>query len=743
MDNTTLLSIIKSHRRDSLGYESGDLSQERARAMDHYHGRPYGNEIDGRSKIVSRDLAETVDWALPAIMRVFVQSGNLAEFSPVGPQDEALAQQETDYTNQVIMKDNPGFMILHDAIKDTLLLKNGYVKHWWQEEEKIEEDELYGMTMEQIVKLDADMRAEGGELVIKGQKSRIEAIPGMGPQQPAQQIMANPAAPAMAGQIELFDLEVQYKRKVCGVKIEAVPSEEVRVSKKCRGSLQDSPFTEHVTLKTRSDLVEMGMPRAFVDKLPAYKQDDNSSERLARDSVLDENTTGAVSSVSDRSMDEIEFCEAYIRVDYDGDGIAELRKVVTVAGKIPPGEDWNEAIPAVALTGFVMKRVPHRHIGESLDDGISDIQEIKTALERQLLDNIYLTNNQRVFINERVNTRDLLSSTPGGAIRVRGEGPVGDSAEPFVTQPILDKILPAIDYWDKTKETRSGIRPGSDMDPDMLREVTKGAFLEGMNRLSQKIEMIARMLAESGVKDMVLQVHDLLIRHQDKPRMVQMRGKWVEVDPRTWKSRTDLSLKVGLGTGNEEEKRQKISMLAQHQMQVLQAATQAPAPVYSRMYALFEDNAKAMGFDVPDKYAIPPNSPEYQQLQQQMQQNQQQNPQMAKVQADAQAEQARLQQEGALRQAEMRMQAQVDAHRQQVEAQQQQARMTMELQLERQRNAMDMQLAREKAQMQAQIDVLLARIKAEAQIDAAQVAASSTLTTQQETASDNAVGDAQ
>ena len=132
-----LVSIIKSHRQECLGVESGDLSTQRATALNHYHGRPYGNEVDGRSQVVSRDLAEAVDWALPGILRAFVQSGNLGEFDPVGPEDEALAQQESDYTNQVMMKDNPGFMVLHDAIKDTLLLKNGYVKHYWDESEKI------------------------------------------------------------------------------------------------------------------------------------------------------------------------------------------------------------------------------------------------------------------------------------------------------------------------------------------------------------------------------------------------------------------------------------------------------------------------------------------------------------------------------------------------------------------------------------------------------------------------------
>jgi hypothetical protein len=160
MDNSSLVSIIKAHRRDSLGYESGDLSNERAKAMDHYHGRPYGNEVEGRSQVVSRDLAETVDWAMPAIMRVFVQSGTWPNSPLWARTTRNLAQQETDYTNQVIMKDNAGFMILHDAIKDTLLLKNGYVKHWWEIEEKIESEHLDGLTMDQITQDTLILEAE-------------------------------------------------------------------------------------------------------------------------------------------------------------------------------------------------------------------------------------------------------------------------------------------------------------------------------------------------------------------------------------------------------------------------------------------------------------------------------------------------------------------------------------------------------------------------------------------------------
>ena len=136
LSNGDLVAIIQSHRENSLGRDTGDLGNARAAALDHYHGRPYGNEVEGRSQVVSKDLMEAVDWAMPAIVRAFVQSGRLGEFTPVGPEDEQLAQQESDYVHQVMMKDNPGFMILHDAIKDTLLLKNGYVKHFWEEEER-------------------------------------------------------------------------------------------------------------------------------------------------------------------------------------------------------------------------------------------------------------------------------------------------------------------------------------------------------------------------------------------------------------------------------------------------------------------------------------------------------------------------------------------------------------------------------------------------------------------------------
>lgn len=691
MRDQDLISIIQAHRRDSLGVEDGALSNERATAMDHYHGRPYGNEDEGRSSVVSRDLSETVDWAMPAIMRVFTQSGNIAEFDPVGPEDEQQAQQESDYINQVIMKDNGGFLLLHDAIKDALLLKNGYVKHYWEEAEKSQECSYSGLTLDELAALTSKYESDGAKVEILGQEEKTTLIDSPMGQVP----------------IQTFDIKVRVTTKKGKCRIEAVPCEEVRVSKRCRGSLQDSPFVEHVTRKTRSYLLEIGMNRKFVDSLPAMSERDNGSEVLARDSVDDESQDYGGSSFNDRAMDEVEYCEAYLRVDWDEDGIAELRKVVTVADRIPPGEEWNETIDAVPLTGFVPKRVPHRHVGESLDDELADLQEIKTTLMRQLLDNIYLTNNNQWLVNERVNLSDFMQSLPGGIKRVRGVEPIAGSVEAVQATPIIGQVLPAIDYIDNVKEARTGVNKSSTgLDPDVLKQSTKGAFIENLNRASQKIEMMTRMLAETGVKEMVLQVHGILLRNQDKARMVKLRGQFVPVNPTEWQERTDLTVRVGLGTGSEEEKREKLLLIAQAQEKLAQVGLVGP----NQAYALFSDLAKAMGFDMPERYAMSPDSPEYQLKKMQPPPK---PPQVVVKEMELNAEAQKFQAETMVEREKAQYQAEIDERQSQQSLMQEQLRSQNDLTIEREKISATMELERYKAQLKAETDIAIARMNAE------------------------------
>ena len=684
MRNEDLVSIIKSHRKDSLGADDGTLSVERANALDRYHGRPYGNEDEGRSAVVSKDLAETVGWAMPAIMRVFVQSGNIGEFDPVGPEDEELAAQESDAVNQVVMKENDGFILLHDGFKDALLLRNGYWKHWWEVTEKISEEEYQGLTLEELTGMMYRFQCDGAEVEIIGQEERT----------------AHLEIPMGKQQVQVFDVRLKITRKEGKCKVVAVPTEEVRVSRKCRGSLQESPFVEHVTRKTRSDLIELGIPKSFVNTLPSVANRDNDTEALARDSISDESEVSDT-AFADRSMDEIEYCEAFLRVDWDGDGIAELRKVVTCADRIPPGSEWNEVIDAIPLTGCVPGRIPHRHVGESLYDELEDLQEIKTVLIRQLLDNVYLTNNNQWVVNDRANIPDFLTSLPGGIKRMKGMDPVSGSFEALQAVPIVGQVLPVIDYIDKLKQGRSGVsETTTGLDPDILKQSTKGAFIENLNRASQKIEMIARMLAETGVKPLLLQVHSILVKHQDKPKMMRLRGKFVSVNPQEWRDRTDLTLRVGLGTGSGEEQQQKLMMIAGAQEKLAMMGMVGPR----QAYALFTDLCKALGFQMPEKYAVTPDpeNPEFQQMQQQMGSKKDPLVQAEEVKAQAGLQKAQI--DAQTKQGEIQAKAQADM-------QQEQIRSSNDVAIEREKIAAQMELERFKAQIAAETEIIVERMR--------------------------------
>jgi hypothetical protein len=613
MDDTRLLSIINAHREDAYGAEDSELTNERAKSLDHYYGRPYGDEEEGQSQVVSRTLREVVEWVKPALIKIFTQSGNLVEFKPVGPDDEEAAQQESDVVNHVIMDMNNGVMLLLALFHDGLLLKNSYCKHYIEESEKITERTFSGLSDDELLYTMQELQ-EDKEAEITEQ----EFVEGEG-----------------------YSIRVKLTETVKKVIVEAAPTEEIRVSRKCKGSLQTSLFTEHVTTKIRTELIEMGMDAEFVNNLPAYNDDDENEEQAhARDTVEDEYTG---SSSYDISTDEIEYCEAFIQVDYDDDKKAELRRVVTVANKIPPGKEWNQVVDSVAITGLTPKPVPHRHIGESMDDDLDDLQQILTVLKRQLLNNTYRINSTEKVINKRVNVGDAMRHIAGNIVRVDDDEPVQGSVMYQKPESIIGDLLPAIELIKSDVEERSGVNEiSTNLDPNVLKEVNNTAYLEGVSRASQKVELMARMFAE-GIKEIAYQVHGLLREHQDKPMTLQLRGEYVSVNPTDWQERTDVRPRVGLGTGSEEEKRLKLSAVSVEQEKAASAGLVGPQQVYN----LFEDMAESLGVGMPSRYVMQPDSEEHQQFMAQQAQQQESNPlaeaEMVKGQANQQIEQIRQQ----------------------------------------------------------------------------------------------------
>lgn len=586
-----LLAIVKGHETQSLGTEEGDLSTQRADSLDRYLGEPYGDEVDGRSTVVSKDLKEAVDWIMPSLIRVYLSTNDFLRFDPVGPEDEQLAEQESDYTNHVIMKENNGFILLHDWFKDALLLKNGYVKYWWDTEEKHSHETYGNLTEEEIVQTYLQLVASGDDIEIVGHSTTTHKDD-------------------LGNDIDVYEIKIRRTKKYGCVKVEPVPPEELRISRSTRGNLQKSPFVQHVTKKRRSELIEMGLDKDFVDALPKYGDDDKAApETRAREQTTDE--VGSDESVVDKSMDEIEYKESYLRVDWDADDIAELRKVVVVGNKIPDGDDWNEEVDDIPFAYLTPNRMPHRHVGLSLNDDLEDIARIKTTLWRQLLDNTYLLNNLEWLVNERVNLPDFMTSRPGGIKRVTGKDPVEGAAAAVTKTPILQHVLPVLDYMDGVKENRTGVgRNVMGLDPDTLQKTTEGAARMALQQANAKIEMIARLFGETGIKDLALSVHALLVKHMDKQKIVKLRNKWVPVNPQEWRERTDLTVNVGLGTGSQEEIRSNLMLMSQLQEQAAAGGIVSPR----NRYNLSEKISDLLGFKQQGMFFTDPDSPEGKQL---------------------------------------------------------------------------------------------------------------------------------
>lgn len=553
-----------------------ELSSDREQALDFYYGRPLGNEQEGRSQVVSKDMMDTVEWMMPSLLRVFGRDA--VQFDPVGPEDEELAKQETDYIGHVLWKKNPGFMILYNWIKDALMQKVGYVKYWWEDEEKVSYDEYSGLNDDQLLMTMQELEQQGEVEVVAASKEENG-----------------------------YAIKLRLKRRYGCAKIEVVQPDEIIVSPSCRGNVKSAKFVGHLRKISRSDLLQMGYDRKKIEELTDYTWDENTSEQNARDTV-DESFQRDNEDDSDWASREMTLLECYTELDADDDGIAELRHFLMGGNEFLEDEEF----PEIPFESWTPLPVPHRHIGLGVYDIMEDLQRIMTALQRGLLDNVYFTNNPRNVYDK--NTIDVVSlgiNRPGG--HIANDGPVMGSIMPVPVNPMAGTLLPVIDYIGQVKETRTGVgRMTAGVDADVLAQSTKGAYVDAKSAANQRIEAIARIFAETGLSSLYASLHRLLMRHQDWATMEKLRGNWVTVNPTEWMERANLTVSVGLGNSSREETRANLAMMAQAQQQ----AGQIPGLVQPKnVYSLFRRLQTELGFE-NDSFITDPQSPEYQQFMQ-------------------------------------------------------------------------------------------------------------------------------
>lgn len=521
--------------------DTSTKSQGGAVAMDYYLGDMTKDmpAPAGRSAAVSMDVSDTIEGIMPPLMEIFCSGDEVVNFDPVGPEDVEAAKQETDYINHVFMKENPGFLVLYQFFKDALLQKVGVVKVWSEKEDKEERETYYDKTDDEFA------------LIVSS---------------PDVEVVEHTAKPEEG----LHDVTVVIKKSKIRHRVMGVPPEEFGFRRDTR-RLPDANYCYHKTPRSVEELISLGYDAKQVKEIPSFRGW-TDSEQTSRDTA-DEG--GGIGSDANDASRMVEIVEHYIRMDYKGDDKPCLYRVTTGGsggesailhrdGK--PDIIEFDLIPFAAISPIIQ---PHRLIGRSVADLVMDVQRIKTALLRQMLDNQYLANNPRVEVAEVFasdNTLDdLLVSRPGGIVRTKQPGGINWQQVPNISAT----IYPALEYMDGVKEWRTGVvKQSLGIDADSLQYQSATAVSHSYTAAQAKTRLIARIFAE-GVKDLFGLLHGTIKKHADKPQVVRLRNNWTTIDPRNWKTRSDITVNVGLGTGSKAERQNQLMAIMNVQKELL------------------------------------------------------------------------------------------------------------------------------------------------------------------------------
>jgi len=597
-----LKSVLGNHIENALGYLGGNLSESRKKSLEYYLGDKLGTEIDGRSQVVSTDVSDTIESILPNLLRIFTASDKVVKCEPVTAEDVPMADQATTYLNHVFYKENNGFQLLYNFFKDALIEKNGFLKIYWDESESVEFETYQNLSLEDKEALE-DTRdeiefieeEEVEDEFSKGEfQKAIEQYEAQGLEIPEMQ----------TPDFILYNCKIKRTKKTGKIKVESVPPEEFLIDRNAK-TIEDADFVSHKVLISRSDLIAMGYDEDEVNNLPASSDDIYNTENTVRQGNIDEYLTD---DYAQGQNTKVSIYESYVKYDYDEDGIAELRKIVSA------GDDGSmvlenmpcDNIPFVTVTPIPM---PHRFYGRSVSELVEDIQLMKSTVMRQLLDNMYLTNNNRVAVMDgMVNMDDLLTTRPGGVVRTKQ--PPNQVMQPLQSQPISQQAFPMLSYLDTVREARTGItKSAQGLDADTLNSKTATGVNTLMTQTQMRSELIARIFAETGVKDLFRKIFELMVKYQDREKVVMLNNQYIPVKPTEWKDRFNISIVVGLGTGSKEQQTVMLNSILERQIQAfqLQGGKEMPMVSLKNIYNTLTKVIENAGLKNVENYFVDPD----------------------------------------------------------------------------------------------------------------------------------------
>ena len=543
-----LQGVLKSEMDDAKDFID-QIDQDRADATDYYLGNSPTAQSSMQSEFVSTDVRDSVLFMLPSIMRTFFGTTKIVEFIPHGPEDIQLAKQQTDYINYVIQQKNPGFKVLYDAFKDALIRKTGFVKAYWDDSITASTHEYTDISPEAYQALTLDPNVE----VIE-EKIEMQSMTIMNPETGEEITQETPAS---------YDVKIRRVKAKDQVVIEAVPTEEILISRHAR-DLNSSPYVAHRMVKTVSDLVAMGYDKEQMEEFAgsgSAVDEDSYDLEQARNPYAD--FTGV--DRADSNSKSVLYIEHYVFYDLDGDGIDERIRVCTVGNglNIVNSTPWDD----LPITLFCPDPEPHTSIGSCPADYLMPIQAAKSQIMRDTLDSLGHAIFPRMGIVEgQVNIDDVLNTDIGQPIRMRAPGMVQPFSVPFVGK----EAFPVLSYLDEAKENRTGVSKASaGLNAEALQSTTSAAVSATMSGAQGRVELICRHFAD-GMKDLFKLVNSLVIKHQEGQDMMRLNNEFIPVDPRYWDADKDMVINVGISKNSDEEKFQVLTALSQKQEQIMQ-----------------------------------------------------------------------------------------------------------------------------------------------------------------------------
>lgn len=606
MKEDEVLAHVDHWLNDSLDYNTSELSQQRADALSYYYGKPFGNEQVGKSRVVTRDVQETVDWIMPSLMKVFTSGGTVVKYEPTTAEDVEQAEQETEYVNYLFNKRNDGFKIMYDWFQDALLMKTGVVKVYVEDIEEPFFDIFDGLDEDTVMEILSDPNVE-------------------------------PLAQTDNGD-GTFALKIKTTKTRRDIKVACVNPENFLIDRNAT-CLEDAQFVCHREEKTVSWLRNMGVPEDVIEATPydTFEYADSAPERLARSSLDGSGDFGYHNAAENSEANRrVWVNEVYTHLDVDGDGFAELRRIVTVGSHIISDSEYD----CKPFADINSHRIAHKFHGMSIYDKIHDIQEIRSTIMRNIMDNMYRTNNGRwAVVDGQVNMDDMMSSEAAGIVRVKSANAIA----PMVTPQLSSDSYNMLDRLESDRGKRTGVTDQSrGLDANTLHSNQAAMSVnQVMTAAEQQIDLIARMFAETGVKALFQLLHDFASKYQDQEEMFQLRGKFIKVNPANWRSRTQLTVTVGIGNMNKDQQLMHLQRMFEQAQAVIGGGGMGILVTEKNIYNLLKEMAENAGYKDVGRYWTDPDSPEAQEAaRQKAEADAKPKPDEIKAQADMQRAQA-------------------------------------------------------------------------------------------------------